>query len=233
VSVPATVRPVSADPIIAKYDDLGGPASVLGTSTGPALVLPDGRAQQYQQGWIYWSAATGAHEVHGRIAAHFAALGSTTGLLGYPTTDEIATPDRIGRYNHFTGSGGASIYYTPATGAWSVHGMIRTHWAALGWETSIAGYPTTDETATPDRIGRYNHFAGTAGTSLYWTPTRGAWSVHGAIRDRWASLGWERGRLGYPFTDEYAVTDGRRSDFAAGTVVYSYTTRATTVTYLR
>jgi uncharacterized protein with LGFP repeats len=33
--------------------------------------------------------------------------------------------------------------------------------------------------------------------------------VHGAIRDKWAALGWERGVAGYPLTDE--TTRGRRS----------------------
>jgi uncharacterized protein with LGFP repeats len=28
-----------------------------------------------------------------------------------------------------------------------VHGLIRDRWAALGWETSYLGYPTSDEFA--------------------------------------------------------------------------------------
>jgi len=31
---------------------------------------------------------------------------------------------------------------------------------------------------------------------IYWTPQTGAREVHGAIRDKWASMGWERSRLG-------------------------------------
>jgi len=57
--------------------------------------------------------------------------------------------------------------------------------------------------------------------------------VHGAILGRYARLGYEHSRLGYPVTDEYAVTGGRRSDFAGGTIVYRYATGATTVSYLR
>ena len=41
-------------------------------------------------------------------------------MLGYPTTDESGTPDHIGRYNHFAGSGGGSIYWTRTTGAHAV-----------------------------------------------------------------------------------------------------------------
>jgi uncharacterized protein with LGFP repeats len=82
------------------------------------------------------------------------------------------------------------------------------------------GYPVTDETGTPDGIGRYNHFTGGAGASIYWTPATGAWSVHGGIRGRWAAQGWERGPLGYPVSDEYAVPGGRRSDFQRGSLVW-------------
>ena len=44
-------------------------------------------------------------------------------------------------------------------------------WASLGWERSFLGYPLTDETGTPDGVGRYNHFQG---GSVYWTPGTGA-----------------------------------------------------------
>ena len=39
------------------------------------------------------------------------------------------------------------MHWTPRTGAHEVHGLIRDRWAALGWETSYLGYPTSDEFA--------------------------------------------------------------------------------------
>ena len=74
--------------------------------------------------------------------------------MGYPTTDEKPTPDKVGRYNHF--SKAASIYYTPSTGAHEVYGAIRRRWSALGWERSYLGYPTTGEYAVSG--GRRNNF---------------------------------------------------------------------------
>lgn len=91
------------------------------------------------------------------------------------------------------------------------------------------GYPVTDETGTPDGVGRFNHFS--YGASIYWTPGTGAWSVHGVIRDRWAALGWERGRLGYPVSDEFAINGGRRSNFQGGYITYASATGATEVVY--
>ena len=87
-----------------------------------------------------------------------------------------------------------------SAGAFEVHGDIREKYLALGAEASILGYPRTDETATPDGVGRFNHFQG---GSIYWTPGTFAHEVHGLIRDLWAQLGWERNpQLGYPITDE-------------------------------
>ncbi len=83
------------------------------------------------------------------------------------------------------------------------------------------GDPTTDERST-DGVGRYNHFTGGDGASVYWTPSTGTWSVHGAIRDRWVSMGWELSSLGYPVSDEYAVPGGRRSNFQHGSITYRF-----------
>ena len=124
-------------------------------------------------------------------------LGGPDGFLGAAQTEEQVCPDGRGRYIHFTAG---SIYWTPETGAHVIYGAIREKWAALGWETcAFLGYPVTDETGTPDGIGRFNHFE--KGGSIYWTPEHGAFEVHGPIRDRWQALGWEAGALGYPVSD--------------------------------
>jgi uncharacterized protein with LGFP repeats len=84
----------------------------------------------------------------------------------------------------------------------------------------------THESRTPDGRGRYNHFTG---GSVYWSPETGAREVRGAIRQRWASLGWENSPLGYPISNEYAVTGGQRSDFQRGSIVFNSATGSTTV----
>jgi uncharacterized protein with LGFP repeats len=162
--------------------------------------------------------------VQGQIKAKYDSLGACDSFLGNPTTVETATPDGIGRYNHFVGG---SIYWTQAIGAWSIHGFIRDRWAALGWEGGVCGYPITDENPTPDGVGRYNHF--NKGCSIYWTPGTGAHQVGGAIRDRWAQMGWERSSLGYPTSDEYAIPGGRRNDFQHGTITFNASTGVVTV----
>lgn len=215
--------------ILGHYQQLGGPSSFLGFPITDESGTPDGVGRYNHfanDGSIYWTSNNGAWSIHGLIRDHWSALGWEKNL-GYPTTDETGTPDGVGRYNHF--SNGASIYWTAGNGAWSIGGSIRAHWGSLGWERSPLGYPTTDETSTPDGVGRYNHFS--AGGSIYWTAATGAWSVQGAIRDRWGSLGWERSTLGYPTSDEYGITNGRRNDFQHGYITFSLSNYTTSVYY--
>lgn len=187
--------------IEARYKALGGAQGFLGAATIPVTVCPDGVGyyRHYKGGSIYWSPGTGAHEVHGDIRAKWAALGWEKNFLGYPRTDETVgqDPKREGRFNHFQGG---SIYWHPQSGAFEVHGAIRAKYLELGAEASLLGYPTTDETVTPDKIGRFNHFQR---GSIYWTNGTWAHEVHGLIRNFWAQHGWERNpELGYPITDE-------------------------------
>ncbi len=211
-------------PIIMRWSDLGGPGSFLGPQVTVEAPAPAGGGTwvEFQNGAIYNVTPAGLHVIHGMIWLHYAALGGPVSSLGYPATDEFGTPDGIGRYNHFekmTSAGqvvdAGSIYWTPELGAWSIHGSIRLKWASLGWEAGALGYPVTDELGTPDGIGRYNHFYKLNGAGqvvdeglIYWTPHLGAWSTHGLIRLKWQSLGWERGILGYPVTDEFGTPDG-------------------------
>src|SRR5262245_36512941 len=152
----------------------------------------------------------------------YAALGGPGGWLGAAVSAELVPPDGIGRYKHFQGG---SIYWSLGTDAHEVHGAIRDLWSSLGWEQSFLGYPFTDESVTPDGVGRYNHFQG---GSIYWTPATGAHEVHGAIRALWSSLGWEQSFLGYPLTDESLPPDlgGRYNHFDGGSIYWSPATGA-------
>ena len=188
--------------IYAKWVSLGKMPGCLGDPLTDELTTPDGvgRYQHFVQGGsIYWTPQTGAHEVHGAIRDKWASLGWERSSLGYPTTDEIVTPDGVGRVNYFQGG---SIYWSPQTGAHVVSGAIRDEWAILGGYRGALGYPTTDQLTTPDGVGRFNHFQG---GSIYWSPQTGAHEVHGAIRDNWASFGWERSPVGYPVSDEEPI----------------------------
>jgi|GEM_PF-4332118 len=98
--------------------------------------------------------------VVGAIEGKYRALGGPGGFLGAPITNELPTPDRYGRFNHFERG---SIYWSPRSGVFEVHGAIREAWAQAGWEQGSLGYPRSDEYDVPG--GRRSDFEG---GSLVW-----------------------------------------------------------------
>ena len=148
-------------------------------------------------------------------------LGGPSGWLGAPFDAGAGSGEgpsgNGGRERDFVNG---TIVWTQQTGAHEVHGNIRLKWAQLGGSRGFLGFPVTDETGTPDGVGRYNHFQG---GSIYWTPQTGAHEVHGGIREKWASLGWERSSLRYPMSDEQAsnVPGGRLSQFQGGSIYWT------------
>jgi uncharacterized protein with LGFP repeats len=118
-----------------------------------------------------------------------------------------------------------AIYWSSGTGAHAVLGSIWQKYREMGGPAGALGFPVTDELPAADGVGRYNHFSRAA--SVYWSPSTRAHAVVGAIRVKWAQLGWEKG-LGYPRTDEYSVTGGRRQDFQRGRLTWNSRTGAVT-----
>ena len=144
-------------------------------------------------------------------------LGGDNGFLGKPLDKIKNAPDSIGVFRRYQGG---MIYWTRSTNAHEVHGAILDKWSRLGFERSILGYPVQDELGVPDGVGRFSQFQR---GMIYWTPSTGAHEIHGAILDKWAALGFERGFLGYPVTDEtdLGVHNGRFSNFQNGQIAWS------------
>ncbi|SMD23506.1 AbfB domain-containing protein [Kibdelosporangium aridum] len=124
------------------------------------------------------------------------------------------------------------LYWTQGTQPRMLAGPIIATFDALGRFT-INGTPARleiDQTTAPDGVGQYVHYNPERMLSIYWSPTTGSHWVLGAIRDKWASLGWEKSALGYPTSDEYDIPGGRRSDFQNGySISWNATTGETTV----
>lgn len=212
----------SAGMIGGEYQRVGGPLGVLGFPITSELATPDGRGRfsNYTNGSIYFTPQTGAHAVIGEILAEWARQGYETSRLGYPVSDEIATPQRPGALQRFEN---AVMYFSNDTGAHRVEGRILDAFAAAGYENGALGFPLTSEVALRDG-GAFNRFEG---GNIYWTPQLVTAVVrNGPILDAWEAAGFENGRLGYPLGDEFPIPNGVQQNFEHGfiTVVEGVTT---------
>jgi hypothetical protein len=225
IGTTSTGTTISGGPLqvaIPDFDKFAASHPWMGQKVGNLQFIPHGFAQPFQVATAYAVNGGQVFEVHGPILKKYAALGGPTGFLGFPVTNQTATPDGKGQFNHFEHG---SVYWHPSLGAFEVHGAIHSKWASLGWERY--GYPLTDESSTPDGVGRFNNFrafmpdGSAADGSIYWSSATGAFEVHGAIRSAWAGIGWEMSFLGFPISDEYSVGKGRRSDFQNGNITWT------------
>jgi hypothetical protein len=136
-----------------------------------------------------------------RIGAKWKQLGGGA-TLGNPVNREFASM--------WTFANGSCICYNAKLNqAFEIHGAIYAKWVERGGLQY--GVPCTDETATPDGVGRFNHFNDNT-ASIYWTPESGAHTIYGAIRQRWSQIGWETSYLGYPVSDEVDFAEGGRAN---------------------
>ncbi|GAB3702238.1 alpha/beta hydrolase-fold protein [Corynebacterium nasicanis] len=77
----------------AKYKELDTVSSPLGFPKGPERPIRGGAFQEFDNGNIYWSAATGAHYIkYGDIFRHWGGQGYEQGKFGFPTADHAAIP---------------------------------------------------------------------------------------------------------------------------------------------
>ncbi|WP_067484374.1 DUF2599 domain-containing protein [Actinomadura hibisca] len=119
---------------------------------------------------------------------------------------------------------GLTVQAVPASadelicGHW-VRGQILDKYNNMGRQNSPLRCPTSEELTTPNGRGKFTTFEGGA---IYWTEARGAHPVWGVIRDKWGSLRWEEGQLGFPVGDELTNSDGqgKRQQFEGGTVYW-------------
>jgi uncharacterized protein with LGFP repeats len=161
----------------------------------------------------------GGFTVFGAIEQKWLSLGGAAGLLGAPLSNESPTFDGAGRAQTFKGG---IISWHPTIGPHEVHGAILARWLELGREKF--GHPITDESPCVANIGRFNHFRGlqfpgSPESSIYWSPATGPHDIFGAIRDKWASMGFERSVLGFPTTSEHDQPGGGRTQRFQGGVI--------------
>lgn len=170
-----------------------------------------GRVQHFTNGSVYWSASTGAHILKGAIRAGYEASADAQQRLGLPTTDEFAI-SRGGAAQLFSGG---QYHWASEAGAHFTLGGVQSYWASAGWQDGPLGFPTGNELAVNGGVSQTFQ-----GGTVFWSAATGAHAVGGAIKNRYADLGYEQGRLGFPTGDELKVSGGASQSFQNGTLFW-------------
>lgn len=159
-------------------------------------LIGGGCYQNFQNGAILWSSATGAQvSPAGPIRTLWATLGYENSSLGYPTGGVVCGLRNSGCYQNYQNG---AILWSAATGAHvSPNGPVRSKWGSMGYENSELGYPTSAVVCGLRDGGCYQNFQGGA---ILWSQNSGAHPSTGPIRARYANLGYENSFLGYPIT---------------------------------
>jgi hypothetical protein len=208
--------PASVSPLAVKAVQLNGS---LGAITGSEVYTKTGGYQRYEKGYVLWSPATGAHTSSGAIRSAFAAAGYETGVLGYPTSDEVTGQPNGGSYQTYQNG---AIDWSPTTGAYATYGEIRDRWATTGYSAGVLGYPT-GKVVTFENGGSYQRFQN---GYIVASPATGAHTSMGPIRSRWAATGYETGYLGYPTGEIQTGVTGSYQRYEKGFILYSPATGA-------
>ena len=176
-----------------------------------------GKIQDFRNGRTFWSPSTGAHNLWGRIGAHYAEMGGPKSFLGYPTSEEITSPDGKGRFVTFEHG---SIYWNAETGPHALKPEMFDAWGTTGYETGKLGYPTADEKSVAG--GAVQEFQNglvaraKGGTAHY---------VQGEIAKKFKDVGGAD-KLGFAKTDEVPVDGGAFTEFDKGYIYWSPDTGA-------
>ncbi|MEK6536039.1 MAG: hypothetical protein AABZ63_00955, partial [Actinomycetota bacterium] len=140
---------------------------------GAVAPITGGSYQNFSNGRLYWNQSLDqVFWVHGAILPKYDSLGREGGVLGLPTSDELAIPGGVNQ--NYTGG---RMYWSPATGPREVHGDILTKFDSIGGRASW-GFPTTDVFNISGIPGAQE--SDFQGVRIY-TSAAGPQEVHGAI----------------------------------------------------
>ena len=206
-------------PILAKYDQLGGPAgSDLGFPTiseVPGLAGPDSRVTTFAASdspVIFWTPDHGAFVVRGAMNAAWDKLGSSGGVLGAPVRDESYDGDVSSQ--KFTGG---EISWNRKTKEFSTNppalgeqllglqvapdptAAISQAWRAAGGASGPLGARKGDQ----QPIGGDGIVQEFAGGKIFFSPATGAGALESDILAKYESVGGPVGsELGFPVANE-------------------------------
>ncbi|KAA8719788.1 hypothetical protein F4V58_12345 [Corynebacterium phocae] len=185
------------------------------------LADPNARTVSARRGCgVYWPLN---FQVCGAIKTKYDSIGGPTSFLGFPKSNELTNPDRVGKRSEFING---YIYWHPSTGAHTVSLPVSVVWARHGWEKGFLGYPITSDIPQGNAWYKQDFQGGHVYTHNELLPTQA--SIQGAIYDKWQSMGAQNSKLGYPISDELTTPDGigRYNVFEGGMIYWTPQTGA-------
>jgi len=145
----------------ARYNTLGADTGPLGDPVGNEYDIAAGRAQDFEHGRIYAGPSTGAWETYGLIAQKYQSLGGPAGVLGWPTSGELGTPNGQGRFNRFVQG---NIYFNPQAGTHSIYGAISRSGVAVATKAGGLGSQRLTNMPLPTAARTTSKAAGSDGS---------------------------------------------------------------------
>jgi len=131
--------------ILGQYQTIVGQAKITpGYPISEEYPFHGGRKQDFSNGAMYYSGASGPHAVIGAIVQDYQA-NFEPGLdsIGFPVSDEHAIPQcACNRQSDFQGG---DIVWSGATGAAMLRGAILSTWRSWGGPNGPLGMPTANE----------------------------------------------------------------------------------------
>ncbi len=197
--------------IFMRYVALGEETGKMGAPLGPERPFAWGAAQQFVNGWVWWSSGTGAWETFGAISQMYVALGGPSSSVGFPMGGEKGIPGGSTQPFQF-----GTYWWSPTTGAVATVGPIDAEVRRVGGSASPLGFPTGAQQAVAG--GLLQPFQGGDVASSSGTGTYAVW---GAIRSMWLAYGGVSGILGFPTGPETGSGGGSYQRFGTGTLWWS------------
>lgn len=211
---------IVTEPVLAKYQEHGGPSGLLGWPTSSAVNWTAGGVSgtytYFQYGLIYTSSTTGTAIVpSGVLRNTYGAAGGGAGPLGWPTADPAC--DGSGRCEQIFQRG--RIYQVAGAGH-VLTGNVLTKFLASGGTAGALGWPSSSPVAwTASGVtGTYTYFDGGL---VYDSAATGTAVVQsGPMRTAYGSAGGGAGPLGWPTADAICADPNRCEQVFQGGRIY-------------
>lgn len=194
----------------------------LGYPLSDEITIPEkGVYQKFERGTVYWSPVTSAWAIkYGAMFNRFSSLNYESSYLGFPLSGEIIAKNGV--YQNFQGG---RLYWRPGQPSMDISTNIATAYDAVNAENGYLGLPNQSMTCGIKDNGCWARFDG---GKIYWSSKSGSYGIHaGAIDNKYAELGWESGKLGYPISNEVGtgtscgIHKDIKQEFQEGTLYWS------------